>query len=305
MNELSIQIQSVLYCNKDKDSIKRTLLSVSNAIRVAREFYNLKLDVTFVYGDASPLPVFTDREFGALQELLSNEFTLKYRFFNENTGSARGHNLLSAETDSQYILIMNPDVKLSTDFFYHILRPLEDDRVGMVEARQTPIEHSKEYDIDTLETKWATTACSLIPRRVFDELGEFDSDSFFLYCDDVDFSWRVRLDGYKVIYQPHAIVFHPKELSVHGKWIASSAEKYYSCLASMIIAHKWSNPKLAKSLMRMFAASADENEKKAAKAFEKMKADGKLPKPVDPQHTVCEFKNGFYCSHRFVMPVEE
>ena len=32
----------------------------------------------------------------------------------------------------------------------------------------------------------------MIPLPLFRELGGFDADNFFLYCDDVDFSWLVR-----------------------------------------------------------------------------------------------------------------
>ena len=37
-----------------------------------------------------------------------------------------------------------------------------------------------------------------------------------MYCDDVDFSWRVRLLGYKVIYRSDAPVFHAE--ASFGGW---------------------------------------------------------------------------------------
>ena len=159
--------------------------------------------------------------------------------------------------------------------------------------------------IKTQETKWATTACAMISRKVFDMLGGFDADSFFLYCDDVDFSWRARLKGYKIIYQPLALAFHDKELSVNGKWMPTQAERYYSCFASIMMAYKWSNDKLAVSLLRMFSESPDEYEKKAAEEFKDRQKRGTLPPQLDKEHRIAEFNDGFYCKHRYIMPVED
>ena len=119
-------------------------------------------------------------------------------------------------------------------------------RSAMVEARQTPIEHQKEYDIKTLETQWATTACTVIRGDVFRKIGGFDADTFFLYCDDLDFSWRLRLAGYKIIYQPLAPAYHAKTVSAEGKWQPTQTEVYYSAEAAILMAHKWSNPERAK-----------------------------------------------------------
>ena len=72
----------------------------------------------------------------------------------------------------------------------------------MTEARQTPVEHHKEYDPQTGVTSWAATALAMIPYAVFQEVGGFDEKTFFMYCDDVDFSWMVREAGYQIIYGP-------------------------------------------------------------------------------------------------------
>ena len=91
------------------------------------------------------------------------------------------------------------------------MEPLKLKEVGMVEARQTPLEHAKEYNTKTGgETEWASTACTVFKTEVYNKINGFDAETFFLYCDDLDFSWRVRLAGYKIIYMPSAIVYHAK-----------------------------------------------------------------------------------------------
>ena len=64
-------------------------------------------------------------------------------------------------------------------------------------------------------------------RKLFERLEGFDADTFFLYCDDVDFSWRVRLAGYKVVHRSSAVVFHDKRVDHQGGLISGAAERYY------------------------------------------------------------------------------
>jgi GT2 family glycosyltransferase len=40
------------------------------------------------------------------------------------------------------------------------------------------------------------------------KIGEFFDEDFFLYKEDVDLAWRLRLYGWKTIYQPKAIAYH-------------------------------------------------------------------------------------------------
>ena len=47
----------------------------------------------------------------------------------------------------------------------------------------------------------------IVERSVFTDAGCFDSN-FFMQLDDVDFSWRAHLAGYKVVFVPTSIVYH-------------------------------------------------------------------------------------------------
>jgi hypothetical protein len=59
-----------------------------------------------------------------------------------------------------------------------------------------------------LEEVFAGCGASLLLRRkMLDEIGLLD-DSFFIYYEDTDISWRARLRGWKVVYAPQAIVRH-------------------------------------------------------------------------------------------------
>lgn len=296
---IKIQVQSVVYCN-EKKSLERAVQAMANAVRVYKEICHQKCQVTFVYGDGSPTRVMEESDVKALQEKVKPYMDFQYHLFGMNTGSAKGHNILARRAKSDYILIMNPDVKVSPHYWEAAMRPFADPKVAMVEARQTPVEHSKVYDEKTFETPWATTACAVIRRDVFEKLKGFDDKTFFLYCDDLDFSWRLRLAGCKIIYQPLAAVYHAKTLSADGHWQPTAAEMYYSAEAALMMAHKWSNPERVKMLLESFSQSG-ENEQKAAAEFKRRKKEGTLPEPIDPQHKVACFIGNNFSEHRFTL----
>lgn len=188
-------MQTVLFHN-DVSHLMRSLEYLANALEVARrQGWDITLRV--VYGDASSQPLFTPEQVAATQEKYRDAFTFTYEFFHENTGTAKGHNRMAAMSDTEYIMIMNPDIVVGPRTLLNLLAPFQGEqgsKVAMTEARQTPVEHPKAYDPKTLETAWASTACTIIRRKCFDEVQGFDAETFFMYCDDLDFSWRLRLN---------------------------------------------------------------------------------------------------------------
>lgn len=295
---VSIQVQSILY-SMDYESIHRALQSLARAIDLGISSGNLSR-IRIAYGDTSPEPCLTEVSLSKLREEFSEFFELSYTFFGKNLGSALGHNTLSEQADTDYILILNPDVVVSPRLFENMLRPFHRPECGMVEAKQLPIEHPKSYDPITGETGWATTACALTPLTLFNQIEKFDADSFFLYCDDVDYSWRVREAGYKVIYAANAVVFHDKRVAHDGAWQPSAAERRFSAEAAVIMAHKWSRPDLVAKIIGLYK-EAGTDEQAAVENYEKKKLSGTLPRPRDAEHKVAEFDGFSYTKHRYVL----
>jgi GT2 family glycosyltransferase len=64
---------------------------------------------------------------------------------------------------------------------------------------------------------WAVGAALLLSRRALDAVGGLD-DSFFMYGEDVEWCWRLTRAGFKVWFEPTAVVRH-----VGG---ASGAQRY-------------------------------------------------------------------------------
>lgn len=299
--EKTIQIQSILY-NNDKESIYTTLELLDIAIKNARNEVKDFGAVHFIYGDSSSEPVFSKEEVEKIRQDHVNFFEFEYKFFNKNTGTALGHNMLGENCKSNYMMVMNPDVKVSPHYFKNMFYFFEiHEDCGLVEARQTPIEHPKEYDIETFETDWATTACVIFPTTIFNEVKGFDNVSFFMYCDDVDFSWRIRLLGKKIYYSPAAVVFHSKTLSSTGAWQPTKAEVYYSAESAILMAYKWCNDDRLKFLIALFSKSKNEEEQHAVIHFNEMKEKGLLPERLDPEHKVAKWYGNYYAKHRYYL----
>ena len=292
-----IQAQSVLYGN-GFSSIERAVLSLGRAAELAIES-GMAGRVELVYGDSSRNPCLSDSQLDHLCGLYPETLSIRYDFFGRNCGSARGHNRLAEAAAADFILVVNPDVVVSPRVLIHLLRAFALPGTGMAEAKQLPIEHPKDYDPQTGETGWATTACALIPLPLFHALGGFDADTFFLYCDDVDFSWAVRMAGYKVIFQPGAVVFHDKRLSDEGKWLPSEAEKYYAAEAALLLAHKWSRPEIVEKILGEYGAYGDPVTSRAKAEFEARRRSGRLPAPRDAEHRIGQFIDGMYARHRY------
>ena len=295
---LSIQLQAVLYGN-DRESTDAALSAMANAVRVYQKAAG-EIAFRFVYGDASPKPLMTEEDVNAIRRRVGDCMTFDYRFFGFNSGTSRGLNLLAEGSEADYFITMNPDIVVAPRFLSVMLAPFKDPQVGLTEARQTPMEHHKAYDPVTFTTEWATGACIMTRREAFRQVGGFDAENFFLYCDDVDFSWRLRLAGWKLIYQPLAPVFHAKKLSNDSKWLPSEAEVYYSALASLLIACKWSNMDRVAYLMPIFQHRGGAYAK-AVEAFRQRQEAGTLPDSLDPTHQIAHFVEDYYSENRFVL----
>lgn len=295
----TLRVHSILYGN-EPDRIRQTVAHLERAadFAISRGVFS---SVTVVYGDCSPEPVFTA---AAVDEIAADCVAIsgfEHRFFDANLGSAQGHNRLLEDLEDDYVLVMNPDIMLAPNTLIELMRPFSRPKVGMVEAKQLPIEHPKHYDPVTGETIWAATACTLIPAKVIKELQGFDHTTFFLYCDDVDFSWRVRLSGRTVIYQATAPVFHDKRLGKGGSWVPGEAEKYFSAEAALMLAHKYSRPDLVEIILADFRNATQPHFTKALETYERRAKEGSLPEPIDPRHSVAVFTSGAYSPHRFEM----
>lgn len=170
--------------------------------------YNLK-NISLYYSDNFS----TD---DTLKKLL--EFQKKYgkKFNNfeiiknkKNYGFGLGNNKGAAKGDSDHILFLNIDTEIEKDTFKKLELELKKSspEVGAFELRQKPYEHPKYFDPLTGYTTWASGACLVLKREIFELIKGFDKN-IFMYCEDVDISWNIRKHGYKIKYLYQVPITH-------------------------------------------------------------------------------------------------
>ena len=105
-----------------------------------------------------------------------------------------------------------------------------------------------------METPWASGAFSLIDSNAFRAVKGFDP-VFFLYTEDVDLSWRIWLQGFRVLYQREALCCH---LTGHLSYRNDRYyyENYYSFRNFLVMARKFFGAAGEESAVRVFLASA-------------------------------------------------
>lgn len=174
-----------------------------------------------------------------------------------NLGFAGGVNLLAHQTSAEFLFILNPDTELQPGCLQALVaRALADPRIGICEARQSPREHWKAVDRSTGETSWCSGAAALIRRAAFDEVGGFDDRLYFMYCEDVDLSWKFWLKDWKCVYVPEAVVRHHTQDLDPGK--RRTRENYFTFRNSLFLLYRfgaWSDRRVFWNyLLKRFAS---------------------------------------------------
>jgi GT2 family glycosyltransferase len=133
-----------------------------------------------------------------------------------NVGFGCGHNANVARGTAPFVLLLNQDCILEPGALDALLERAAKDApdVGAWEMRQVPYEHPKIYDPLTLETVWVSGAAVLLRRAAFERVGGFEP-RLFMYGEDVDLSWRLRADGWRLLYVPSAAVVHHTYREAH------------------------------------------------------------------------------------------
>jgi GT2 family glycosyltransferase len=92
--------------------------------------------------------------------------------------------------------------------------------------------------------------------EIFHDLNGFDP-RFFLHCDDIDLSWRIRNLGFNLIYCVDATFFHDKSVAKNGFPILSESESFFGPLGALLLAHKYGLKKGLKHMQRDLEKSRD------------------------------------------------
>jgi GT2 family glycosyltransferase len=167
-------------------------------------------------------------------EKFSKDVRLKIIALNKNYGFSRGNNIGIKCSQSDYVIILNNDTEVKTNFITELVNAAEkDNQIGSVGCRilsqngktwfsqkfvnngfivpfflQTLIEDRIEQISNISTINLANSGCAVLYRRsVLDEVGLFDED-FWSNSEDWDLGYRINMAGFKSVYIPASLVFH-------------------------------------------------------------------------------------------------
>lgn len=188
-------------------------------------------------------------------------------------GFGESHNYAFKKVNPEnYFLIINPDVSLHRDAINQLFSECKEN-IGIIEARQLPFSHPKDFPHQrTFKTNWASGSCILVNSEMFKKVNGFDP-LFWMYLEDVDLSWRSKINGYKVIQNPQAVAYH--FTGVYFSYIKNSysLEDFWSLRNFQYISYKyWGNHglKKARKLIQQVEYYNQQIKEDAMKNFEEL-----------------------------------
>ncbi len=158
----------------------------------------------------------------------------------KNYGFSKGYNQALSQVEADYFVLLNSDIEVNENWILPVIEFMEsDDSIAVCQPKllsyhephkfeyagaaggyidkwgypfcrgrlfQTMEEDQGQYD-DIAEIFWATGACMFVKSKIYFEFGGLDDD-FFAHMEEIDFCWRLKNSGYKIMYFPHAKVYH-------------------------------------------------------------------------------------------------
>ena len=191
-------------------------------------------------GDAEVVVADNGSTDDSIDFLKKNYPSLRLILMDKNYGFAEGYNKALAQIEADYYVLLNDDVEVTpgwedkvvalmdTDPSIAIAQPkllMFDDRSrfeyagaagGFIDKLGYPFCRGRIFSImerdegqynDTREGFWASGAARFVRASVWKKLGGLDGD-FFAHMEEIDFCWRTKMKGYKVVATGDAEVYH-------------------------------------------------------------------------------------------------
>jgi N-acetylglucosaminyl-diphospho-decaprenol L-rhamnosyltransferase len=264
-----VKFSVIVVSYNSKSKIEMCLRSIRQAI----DNYNDMVEIIVVDNGSS------DGTYEMLEELKDRLIFMLFR--NRNEGFGAGVNKGSTMSNGDIIVVLNPDVRVNSDFF-SLLKDsfVENPDAGIVAPKLTNGDGSIQYSVRRYPSvfsvignripylckirpirehvqrylmldcapaypkfvQFALGACLAIRAEVFSKIGGFDR-SYFLYYEDVQLCKDVWESGWKIVYCPQIQATHDHERSS----LKIFSRAFYEHVRSALIFY-CKNPGLAFSL---------------------------------------------------------
>ena len=167
----------------------------------------------------------------------------------ENLGFVEACNAGVNAARGNYVLLLNNDTEVTPGWLEAMMAPFTDERVGAVGAKLIyPDGRLQEagnivwqdgsgwnygrgdnpdlFNYNYLkEVDYCSGAALMVPKKLWDRIGGFDSRFAPAYYEDTDLCFSIRSKGYRVMYQPDARIIH-HEGATAGTDISRGFKRY-------------------------------------------------------------------------------
>jgi GT2 family glycosyltransferase len=230
-----IDLSIVIVSWNTRDLLRQCIRSVIETTE------NLKYEIFVVDNNSSDNTVEMVRKEFPQVKLIENKF---------NAGFAKANNQAIKISEGKYIILLNPDTIVKKDALYNMLKFMENDKnIGIVGCKLLNTDGTlqescrrfpdlptyinillkthivfpnlkclkryfmKDMNYDKINEVDQVMGAALMYRR--DVLGEesYLDEDYWIWFEEVDFCFKVKKQGCKVVYIPHAEIVHYKAQS--------------------------------------------------------------------------------------------
>ncbi len=190
----------------------------------------------------------------------------------ENLGFAKGINIAVSKSSGEYVVIINPDTQYKGGDIFEAVKLFDaDGKIGVIGGKIINREGKYEKSagrflmpfevvfmslgLDELfgvrsspsnirQVDFVSGGFMIVKKDLFEKLGGFD-ENLFMYMEDMEFCFRVKKEGLKVLFDPYVEIVHES----HGS--SSRAFAIKNIYKGMLYFHKKHGTSLSYSLVKI------------------------------------------------------
>ena len=208
-----------------KDYLERFLPGLLDSVREA--------DACVIVADSAS----TD---GSMEMMQERFHEVRRIVLDSNYGFTGGYNRALAQVEAEYFVLINSDIEVTPDWLGPLVAWMDShpdcgacapkllswqdrerfeyagaaggriDRWGYPFCRGRILSRTEldrgQYDAPA-DVFWATGACLMTRSDLWRRLGGLD-ERFFAHMEEIDYCWRLQLEGYRVCCVPQSVVYH-------------------------------------------------------------------------------------------------
>ena len=159
---------------------------------------------------------------------------------NENGGFSKGYNEALRQINAEYYCLLNSDVEVTEQWVEPIISLMDNNaNVAVVQPKLLSFNNKQQFEYagasggfidylgypfcrgrvfecletdleqydDAIEVFWATGAALFVRSSIYHVLNGLD-ELFFAHMEEIDFCWRVKNAGYKIMVEPKSVIYH-------------------------------------------------------------------------------------------------